>query len=108
MSTYTSVKALLERLHDEPADTTIATESVLAEVYDYLMGVPTTQHDGLYHWFCNHAEPLTIDAASFLLRLFAYNSPKVVQWKGRFAAVLSGCVRCVKGLAEVKLTSRQT
>jgi senataxin len=100
------IEALLKRLRDEPAHNEDASEDVLASVYGYLMAA--TPVDGSHHWFCGKAEPLRKEAASFLLRLFAYTSGKVIKWKDRVEQILSSCVGCVKGFAEVKSTSRRT
>ncbi|KAI6114047.1 SEN1 N terminal-domain-containing protein [Pisolithus sp. B1] len=64
--------------------------------------------DKCYHWFCSRADPLTVEAATFLLRLFAYDSPQVEKWKVKLRTCLAGCSECVKVLGEVKVSSRPT
>ncbi|KAF8645168.1 hypothetical protein AX16_007996 [Volvariella volvacea WC 439] len=97
---------LLETLHDSPVDTNGASEAVLAQVHGYLMHVPASK-DGL-HWFCSLADPTTIAAATFLLRLHAYSSPEVAKWKERLSVCLESCLACIQGLEEAKFTSRST
>jgi senataxin len=106
MSAQDDVRDLLKHLHDTPADTQMARPAVLLPIYNYLMDV--APHSGQYHWFCDQAEQLTLEAASFLLRLIAYSSDQVDAWKLRLEEIMAGCAHCVKGLAEAKLTSRRT
>jgi senataxin len=108
MSNNVNLQQLLEQLRGSPVNALDATESILATLYDYLMSVPIAPLDGLHHWFCDQATPVTFEAASFLIRLFAYSSDRVTAWKERFGEVLGGCAKCVKGLVEVKSTSRRT
>jgi senataxin len=100
------VEALLKRLREEPANSEDTPEDALISVYEYLMAA--TPIGGSHHWFCDKAEPLRKEAASFLLRLFAYTSDRVIKWKERIEEILSRCVGCVKGFTEVKSTSRRT
>lgn len=104
----TEVKALLARLRDIPANTSDASDEVLVQIYKYLIGVGSDSKDGRVHWFCSRADQLTVDASTFLLRLFAYNSPHVDSWKARMKSCLAGCAECVQGLGEVKFSSRLT
>ena len=102
------VDKLLKNLRDVPVNTEGASDSVLAPIYAHLMEVTPNSSDGVLHWFCYRAGQLTIHAATFLIRLFAYNSPRVDAWKEKFEACLGGCCDCVKGLEEVKLSSKAT
>ncbi|OAX44312.1 hypothetical protein K503DRAFT_861544 [Rhizopogon vinicolor AM-OR11-026] len=102
------VKTLLTSVRDIPVNTADATDDVLGPIYTYLMKVPPSASDNTYHWFCSRADQLTIDAATFLLRLFAYDSPRVDDWKRKLKACLSGCCHCIKGFGEVKTSSRKT
>ncbi|KAF8443044.1 SEN1 N terminal-domain-containing protein [Boletus edulis BED1] len=102
------VKALLVRLRDTPINSADGSDDVLAPVFTHLMKVPPNSSDKCYHWFCSRADQVTVGAATFLLRLFAYSSPKVEEWKARLIACLTGCCPCVKAFGEVKLTSRST
>ncbi|KAI6044781.1 SEN1 N terminal-domain-containing protein [Pisolithus marmoratus] len=102
------IKGILASVRDTPLSTSTATDEVLAPVYTYLMTVPSNSSDKCYHWFCSRADPLTVDASTFLLRLFAYDSPQVEKWKARLRTCLAGCCECVKTLAEVKVSSRPT
>ncbi|EKM51498.1 uncharacterized protein PHACADRAFT_199007 [Phanerochaete carnosa HHB-10118-sp] len=63
---------------------------------------------GQIHWFCAQARPLVTEAASFLLRLHAYNSPLVVQWRAKLQACLAGCSQCVGRLPVIKDQSQRT
>ncbi|KAI0269828.1 SEN1 N terminal-domain-containing protein [Gloeopeniophorella convolvens] len=80
----------------------------MSEVLDYLFKVPTDPSDGAFHWFCQRADPTTREAASFLLRLLAYDSQRVNDWKVRMKGMLRSCCDCVKGLQEAKEASRTT
>ncbi|KIJ64432.1 hypothetical protein HYDPIDRAFT_187805 [Hydnomerulius pinastri MD-312] len=102
------VKALLASVRDTPVNTADASDDVLGPIYGYLMKVPSNSSDKCYHWFCSSADQLTVEAATFLLRLFAYNSPNVEEWKNRLRGCLAGCCACVKSFGEVKVTSRLT
>ncbi|KAG1742367.1 SEN1 N terminal-domain-containing protein [Suillus paluster] len=102
------VKTLLTSARDAPVHTADATDDVLGPIYSYLMKIPPSASDQTYHWFCSRANQLTIGAATFLLRLFAYDSPKVDAWKRRLKSCLAGCCQCIKGLGEVKASSRKT
>ncbi|KAG2155818.1 SEN1 N terminal-domain-containing protein [Suillus bovinus] len=102
------VKTLLTSVRDAPVDTVDGTEDILQPIYAYLMNIPPFSSDNTYHWFCSRANELTIGAATFLLRLFAYESPRVDDWKRRLKSCLSGCCQCIKGFGEVKASSRTT
>jgi senataxin len=102
------VEKLLQNLRDVPVNTEGASDSFLGPIFTYLMKVPPNPLDGVLHWFCDRAGQLTIDAATFLIRLFAYSSPRVDVWKEKFEACLGSCCDCVKGLEEAKRSSRDT
>ncbi|KAJ3747263.1 AAA domain-containing protein [Lentinula detonsa] len=99
-----AVQNLLQRLHDIPSED--AQETELESIYAYLQR-STTKKTG-FHWFCRHAEPLTTESATFLLRLFAYSSPKVETWKGWLNNCLGACAECVLGLEKAKVSSRKS
>ncbi|KAM6494154.1 SEN1 N terminal domain containing protein [Amanita muscaria] len=102
------VQKLLKCLHDTPVDNAGASDEILAKIYAYLLSVSHNPIDNKLHWFCKRADTTTVAAASFLLRLFAYDSPAVVQWKDRFNQCLRGCCDCVRSLERVKVESRRT
>lgn len=102
------VKALLVKLHDTPVNSADGSDDVLAPLFNYLMKVPSNSSDKSYHWFCSRADQVTVGAATFLLRLFAYGSPKVDEWRARLIGCLAGCCACVKAFGEAKFTSRST
>lgn len=101
-----NMQKLLKSLRDSPVDNTGASDQVLGSVYAYLMD-PSSGHKKL-HWFCEKADPTTVAAASFLLRLFAYDSPQVDQWKNSLNTCLRGCCDCVRSLERIKVDSRHT
>lgn len=102
------VQSLLAKLRDSPIDNAGASDKVLGTVYNYLMGIPTKSPDNALHWFCHQAAPNTVASATFLLRLFAYNSPLVEDWKMKLHSCLSLCPGCIQGLEQVKASSRKT
>jgi senataxin len=103
-----NVQKLLKSLHDTPVDNAGASDQVLGTIYAYLMGVPPSSVDQKLHWFCDMADTTAIAAASFLLRLFAYDSPQVEQWKNRLNTCLRGCCNCIRSLERIKVESRHT
>jgi senataxin len=64
--------------------------------------------DGVMHWFCPRADTVVREAAVFMLRLYAFNSPKVQQWKEKLSTLLGQCPGCVSALQQAKLSSRNT
>lgn len=101
------VKKTLDILRETPADTSAASDKVLETIYLYLLKVPSSS-DGLVHWFCKKANATTVDAATFLIRLMAYNSPQVVEWKKRLNNCLNSCAFCAQGFEIAKVTSQNT
>jgi len=101
------VETLLATLRDEPVNSEQLDDGVLGEVYSYLMDIPSTSSGDL-HWFCERADTITIDAATFLLRLFAYKSDPVDVWKRRLQQCLTCCSSCVGGLETAKVISQTT
>lgn len=104
--TASDIAVLLKRLHDDPSNSESVQEAELDTIYAYLQrfSVDTSR----YHWYCRQAEPLTSEAATFLLRLFAYSSPKVELWKEWLNRCLGGCAECVFGFEKAKMGSRNT
>jgi senataxin len=102
------VEKLLTNLRDVPVNTEGASDSFLGPIFTYLMKISPNPSDGTLHWFCDRASQLTIEAATFLIRLFAYNSPRVDTWKEKFESCLGGCCNCVRGLEEAKVSSKST
>ena len=101
-----AVRKTIKQLRDVPANTTGAGQDVLLLISDYL--VELGPKDGPVHWFCPKATQLTIDCATFLLRLHAYESNSIQTWRNLLTRCLRGCCDCVRGLAEAKVTSRHT
>lgn len=103
-----NVQKLLKSLHDTPIDNAGASDEVLGRVYAYLMDVPPSVMDRKLHWFCERADTTTVAAASFLLRLYAYDSPQVDAWKTKLNSCLQGCCGCVRSMERIKVDSRHT
>ena len=104
----TQVETLLERLRKEPVGSEGSTDQIMKVVFDYLINVPDNPSGGTYHWFCQLANNVTQEAATFLIRLFAYDSQRVNDWKARMKKIVSSCCDCVRALQEAKRTSQQT
>ena len=102
------VEARLATLRDQPVDTSDNGQNVLTPIYAYLMSIPPDHSDGRTHWFCPQADAVTREAATFLIRLFAYDSENVKAWKKRFETCVSECCHCIQGLESAKVTSRHT
>src|ERR1700733_6888049 len=107
-SSGSDVPLLLARLRDSPIDNAGASDEVLGTLYHYLMEVSTNPSDNAIHWFCPHAAPNTVGAATFLIRLFAYSSQQVENWKVKLHSCLSRCSECVRWFEQVKVSSRNT
>ncbi len=101
------VRAKLAQLRDAPTGTTGANESVLVHIYQFLIPNDRSKPTNV-HWFCSRAEQTVVDAATFLIRLHAYNSPRVDAWRVKLRSCLVTCAECVRGLQEVKVSSRHT
>lgn len=104
-SSKTDVAATLKSFRDTPVSQ--AANSDLQSIFRYLVA-ENSPADGPLHWFCAKADDLIVEAASFLVRLHAYNSPQVIQWRQRLQTCLAGCSACVKRLQEIKAQTRQT
>lgn len=102
------VSRTLEKLKKEPINTNGMQDSILLPIYTLLLAVPPSDNDVL-HWFCAKAKPVVVEAATFLLRLYAYtDNPRVEVWKAKLAGVLHGCCGCTQGFADAKISSRDT
>lgn len=107
-SEHKELEDLLKALREEPVNSDGTQDRYLTPTWSYLMKIRPSASDSALHWFCSKATPLTVETATFLLRLFAYNSARVVEWKKRMSQCLSSCPNCVQGLQERKLSSRRT
>ncbi|KAF5385735.1 hypothetical protein D9757_005459 [Collybiopsis confluens] len=101
-----TVRDLLKTFYDEPRDSTNVQESDLDAIYTYLQRSSVAKSK--LHWFCPSAEASVVEAATFLLRLYAYNSPKVEIWKEWLNKCLDNCGDCVLGFERAKIGSRKT
>ena len=106
------VKKQLLELQNIPVAT--PSDDVLRRVATYLLdniSKPETsakvalEHQ---HWFCSQADDLTRDAATFCIRLHAYNSSSVEVWRIQLKRVLLSCCNCVRGLHDAEGMSRHT
>ena len=97
------VQKTLDQLRDCP--TGELAETTLKLIFDFIIGASNGDN---FHWFCGKANTTTVAAATFLLRLHAYESANVVTWRARLGKCLSGCMECVHLLEKAKLVSRTT
>lgn len=97
----------LGQLRDAPVNTAGSQDNDMLSMLNSLMKIPPGP-DGVLHWFCTQADPLTRELATFLLRLHAYNNAKVDEWRQRLLQVWRGCSGCIKSLDEAKGSSRTT
>ncbi|KAJ8518486.1 hypothetical protein ONZ45_g4443 [Pleurotus djamor] len=100
------VRKTLVDLRENPIGNDID-DKLLALIYDYLVK-PESNTQSPEHWLCDQASSLTVEAATFLLRLHAYNSPPVDLWKAKLRACILGCSACVKGFELAKSDARLT
>ncbi|KAI0086495.1 SEN1 N terminal-domain-containing protein [Irpex rosettiformis] len=101
------LRARLAHYRDHPTDTTGVPDQDLADFHKYLLK-PEIASNITLHWFCSSAEPVTKEAAIFLLRLHAYNGGRVTEWRKHLHRCLAGCSECVRGLQENRLSSLHT
>ncbi|KAI0335924.1 hypothetical protein GY45DRAFT_1316694 [Cubamyces sp. BRFM 1775] len=109
---HDEVKKKLAELRDAPQ--TLVGDEDLRLTSTYLLGSlkkpengaePPLIHD---HWFCSQAHEVTREAATFLIRLHAYNSSSVDIWRSQLKRVITRCCYCVRGLHEAEIMSRHT
>ncbi|KAF9049605.1 hypothetical protein BDZ89DRAFT_1057486 [Hymenopellis radicata] len=103
-STHGDVQRTLDQLRDSPVGSDLS-EDTLKQIYDYLMSVSDGND---IHWFCGKASTTTVAAATFSLRLHAYESPNVLIWRAKLLECLSHCTECVHALEKAKTLSRNT
>ncbi|TFK27976.1 hypothetical protein FA15DRAFT_612773 [Coprinopsis marcescibilis] len=102
------IHALLQDLRDNPADNETADNILLQKVYDALTKTSQLPGSKEIHWFCDKVPTDTVECASFLLRLYAFNGPSAEEWKKGYRRSLRGCTQCVANLEHVKVSSRST
>lgn len=105
MENASGITDLLASLRDAPVNTENMSQNILSRLYRYLMDIPSGS-DNVLHWFCPRAMPDTVEAATFLIRMFAYET--VDEWREKFQSCMSSCAACVQGLERAKVTSRAT
>ncbi|EJD50704.1 hypothetical protein AURDEDRAFT_83748 [Auricularia subglabra TFB-10046 SS5] len=104
-------EAQLEQLLAEMRDSPVGLEGVSEELLRYILNavMQTPKTGDCYHWYCAQARPLIKEAATFALRLFAYNASKHVEaLRDRLALVLDECCDCVHEFQIQKWSSRET
>lgn len=104
-TTSQDVSNKLEEFRDAPVMQPSGQD--LYTIFQFLV-LENSPAESQLHWFCAQAQPLVFEAATFLLRLHAYSSSLVAQWREKLQTCMAGCAQCVKGLQEVKGTSRHT
>lgn len=102
----TSIGTLLAELRVSPPSNTDL-DPILSRLTSYLLSLPASP-SGELHWFCDKASETTREAATFLLRLHAYDSEEVKRWKEMGWGVVVGCYKCAGGHEEAKRRSRTT
>jgi senataxin len=102
-----SISELLTNLRESPIDTeSHHSEDILKVVYDYLNSKTTNVKN--IHWFCGKTEPTVKEAATFLLRLFAYDSPDANLWRDNLNSCVNSCRGCAAGFEQAKRASVNT
>lgn len=99
-----ALATLLGKLKNTPVGSDLK-ERDLQAVYDYLI----TKDPQPEHWFCE-AAPYTLvpEAASFALRLHAYNGEQAKKWKTALAKIVSVCSACARGMEDRLLDCQVT
>lgn len=99
----------LVHIRDNSGNSDDSPDKLLEPCFDLLVQVPVEESTGLVHWFCHRTKHRVVtEAAIFLMRLFAYNSPKVDAWKTKLLSCIHGCADCGKEFQDAKITSRTT
>jgi senataxin len=101
------IATLLDNLREDPVDNTGVTDQILGRIYNHLLAV-SKDKNGKLHWYCQRASSTTIGAASFLLRLFAYDGQEAETWRGHLNTCFVGCCDCIVEFEKVKGSSRMT
>lgn len=105
--TDTEFADVLKGLRDKAAGIEELPEALLHAILDFVMRAPKIGSE--HHWFCAKAPPLLVEAATFILRLFAYReSTDVERMRERLSFVLDGCCDCVHVFQNAKWSSRLT
>lgn len=102
-----NLEELLEALRIVPADSNAVGDEILAAMYGHLLQ-KNPRPTGDVHWFCEKADSVTKEAAAFSLRLFAYNSDRVDQWKMVLHDCVSCCAHCGAAFENGKIIWRNT
>ena len=97
----------LKKLKDEPIDAAGTQDEVLIPIVEFVMALKPGAN-GVLHWFCRDADGVVREAATFLLRLFAYSNDVVTGWKERMLKCLHSCSGCAQSLDKIKETSSST
>ena len=101
-----NVRSKLEHFRDHPPGSQDVSDADLGLLVAFLF--QDISSDAAPHWFCSKADSVIVEAATFLLRLHAYQSPRVEKWRTQIRRCVSSCAKCVQKFQEAKTTSRHT
>lgn len=104
MSDATLLAKLKRFRYDPSAASPDDTDALMSESFKLLSTLKSNQQ----HWFCHEAPESTREAATFLIRLHAYDSSAVPSWKAQCAKVIHGCCACSLAYQDAKIISRTT
>ncbi|KAI5896492.1 uncharacterized protein SCHCODRAFT_01200004 [Schizophyllum commune H4-8] len=96
---------LLADVRAEPAKYNKPSDTVLGAIFGLVVKTGPSEPSQI-HWFCSQASETLSEAATFLIRLFAYNSPLVETWKAQYSLCVNECVQCALGVEIAKTRAR--
>ncbi|KAL1693704.1 SEN1 N terminal-domain-containing protein [Schizophyllum commune] len=96
---------LLADVRAEPAKYNKPSDTVLGAIFGHVVKTGPPEPSEI-HWFCSKASETLREAATFLIRLFAYNSPLVETWKAQYSLCVNECVQCALGVEIAKTRAR--
>jgi senataxin len=100
-------KLKLQQFRDHPPGSADVSDADLTLLVTVLIQDDVSKDD-IPHWFCSKAHPVAVDAATFLFRLHAYQSPRVEKWRTQLRRCITNCAKCVQQFQEAKTTARHT
>lgn len=101
----TALLEKLKRFRNDPSAARPADADALMSQCFTLLSTAKSLHQ---HWFCGEASESLREAATFLIRLHAYDSSAVPAWKEQCAKVIHGCCACNSSYQDAKFISRTT
>ncbi|KAG8930710.1 DEAD-box type RNA helicase [Tulasnella sp. 418] len=99
-----AAKKLLEELRNNPVNTGGSTDEYLKKCLDFVDS--KKPRSGPSHLYCSRTTEVVREAATFLIRLQAYQNSQA--WKERLIALFRECLDCVRGYAEARGRSDKT